>query len=286
MHHFLVKILVWCFVAVMILSFLNFYLAIRPTKFVTDITPKKLGFEYEKVSFKTSDGINLKGWFVPTVIKTDKTIIICHGYPADKNNIFGALYFLLDKYNLFLFDFRYLGESEGKYSTIGYHEKKDFIAAIDWLKGRNYTKLGAMGFSLGAATILMTNSKDIKAIVADSSFANIDKMMEHIYFLFPGITKTPFVWLTKLYAYLFLRVNLSEISPLDEISKINVPILLIHGDKDTQILVENSKLLYEASDKSNTELWIVQGADHGLAHYYYKQEYEKKVMDFFGKNIM
>jgi len=260
-------------------------MAVHPTKFRTGFAPDKVNLKYENISFKTSDNIVIKGWVIHSKKKTDKTIIVCHGYPFDKNNILQGVYFLAEKFNLLLFDFRYFGESQGKFTTLGYKEKEDFLAAVKYLKTRNLTKIGALGFSLGAATIIMANSEDIKAIVADSSYATIGKMIERTYFIFPGFTKIPFTFLTKLYSKILLGINTKDISPLNEISKIKVPILLIHGEKDSQIPVENSKILYEVSNKNKTELWIVPKADHGYAHYLYAEEYEQKLFDFFENNL-
>lgn len=284
--HTYIKIIILLIAIILIFSLLTFYMAVHPAKFKTGTTPDKLGLKYENISFKTSDNLLIKGWFIPAKKKQNKTIIVTHGYPFDKNNILSGTYFLTEKFNILLFDFRSFGESEGSYTTFGYNEKRDFLAAVDWLKkNKKNTKIGAMGFSLGAAVILMANSDDVKAIVADSSYANIDKMIERTYFFFPSITKKPFVWLTKLYTLIFLKINTKDISPLNEISKIKVPIFLIHGDKDSQIHVENSKMLYEASNKNKTNIWIAANADHGYTHNLYKKEYEKRIFDFFEKNL-
>ncbi len=280
-----IKIFLVISVIIIAISLLNFYLAVHPTRFKTGITPDKVNLKYENISFKTSDNILIKGWFIHSKNKTDKTIIVCHGYPFDKNNILQGVYFLAERFNLLLFDFRYFGESQGKYTTLGFKEKKDFLAAVDYLKSRNIAKIGALGFSLGAATIIMANSEDVKAIVADSSYANIDKMVERTYFIFPGFTKLPFVFLTKLYAGIFLGMETKDIAPVNDIPEIKVPVLLIHGEKDSQIPVENSKILYEASNKNKTELWIVPEADHGYAHYLYPEIYEQKLFEVFEKNL-
>lgn len=263
------------------LSLINFYVSIHPPRYITPLNPGNFDINYENVSFTTSDGVLIKGWFIPNN-NTDKIIIITHGYPFDKGNIMQATYFLADHFNLLYFDFRYFGESQGSYTTVGYHEKKDFLAAVDYLKRRNITNIGALGFSLGAATIIMANSPDVKAIVADSSYADIDGMIKRNYAIFPLFTKMPFVWLTKLYAYLFLKIKISEMSPLKEISKIKIPILLIHAKQDSQIPLENSKLLYEASNKNTTELWLLEGG-HGTSIAY--PGYEKKIINFFEKNL-
>lgn len=280
-----IKIFLVVIVIIIVISLLNFYMAMHPTRFKTGIAPDKVNLKYKNISFKTSDDILIKGWFIHSKTKTNKTIIICHGYPFDKNNIFGATYFLAEKFNLLYFDFRYFGESQGKYTTVGYREKEDLLAAVQFLKKRNITKTGALGFSLGAATIIMANSEDIKAIAADSSYATLDKMIERTYFIFPGFTKNPFVFLTELYSKIFLGIDSKDIAPVKDISNIKVPVLLIHGEKDSQIPVENSKILYGASNKNKTEFWIVPEADHGYAHYLYPEEYEQKLFDFFERNL-
>ena len=89
--------------------------------------------------------------------------------------------------------------------------------------------------------------------------------------------------MTKLLARLILKIDPSDVSPEKAIKDIEVPILLIHGEKDSQIKVENSYLLKKANQKA--ELWIVKNADHGQAYFIKKEEYETKVLDFFNKHL-
>ena len=249
------------------------------------MTPKAYGMEYEEVKFKTEDGLTLSGWLV-IQNKTKPTIIVGHGYPFDKANILSLTPFLYPHYNLFLFDFRSFGESEGKVSTVGYRETKDVKAAVKYLKSRKDIKqsFGAIGFSLGAAAFIMANPKELKAIVADSSYANINKMIERSYWFF-GPLKFPFVWLTQLYTKLFLGINTSEIQPMESIKEVKAPVLLIHGADDWQISPENSKLIYENSNKNKTELWLVEGAGHGFGYAKDTEAYERKVLTFFKRHL-
>ena len=158
-------------------SLLGFYSSIKPPKIVSDITPKDLEFDYEKVSFITSDGIKLIGWWLPNKNPAAKTLVLLHGYPADKGDILPALAFLNKRYNLLLFDFRYLGQSEGRYSTAGAKETADLTAAIQYLKTRGINEI-AYGFSMGGAVALMTakQAPEIKAIISESSYASLDLM--------------------------------------------------------------------------------------------------------------
>lgn len=272
------KVLLFIVLFLLIFSFLIFFMSIHPMKIVTNLKPADLGLKYEEITFKSTDGIKLSGWFIPND-KTKKTIIVMHGYPADKANLLGIAEFLTKDFNVFLFDFRSFGQSEGKYTTAGCLEKNDLLGAINYLeKEKNITKIGLYGFSLGGAVALMTNHKNVKAIVADSSYARLSHMVEHMYGIF-SILKYPLAYLTKLYGILFLKINIDDASPADNIKNIKIPILLIHAEKDSQIPASEAYLLHDAN--KNSELWIVKNADHGMTHSINSSKYERKVLEFF-----
>ena len=270
---------------VVFLSLVNFVLSIFPPKFKTNVNPTTYNLKYENVSFIATDGLKLKGWFIENK-ESDAVVLVGHGYPFDKANILQATHFLADEYNLLLFDFRYFGESEGRYTTGGVKESKDVLAATEFLKKeKKFTKIGAIGFSMGGAAILMSESKDLDAVVIDSAYATMDLTLERLFAFFPGILKLPFVWLTKFYGLLVFKINANEVSPLNSIGEMKSPILMIHGEKDSQISVKNAHLLYENSDKDKTELWIVPNAGHGMAFALYPKEYQNRVIQFFDKYL-
>jgi fermentation-respiration switch protein FrsA (DUF1100 family) len=205
-----------------------------------------------------------------------------HGYPTNKADVLPFSMFLLKKFNVFLFDFRSFGESEGRYTTAGYKEVKDLDAAVKYLKSRKDTgEIGALGFSLGASVAIMNKNDDIKAIVSDSAYSNLNNMMEVMYKNFYFL-KYPFVQLTRIYSKIFFNVDPKEVSPANAIKNINKPVLVIHGKKDKQIPVNEAYLLHNANKK--TELWIVD-ANHGEIYVLNKEEYENKVLSFFEKHL-
>ncbi len=278
----IIKILIFIILFLILFSLLTFFMSIHPKKIITGLTPDDLGLEYEDISFKSTDEISLSGWFIPNN-KTGLTIIIMHGYPADKANLLGIAEFLAKDFNVLLFDFRSFGKSEGKYTTAGYLERSDLLGAIEYLeKKKNITKIGLYGFSLGGAVALMTNHKNIKAVATDSAYARLSHMVQHIYspFLF---LKYPLAFLTKLYGMLFLGINIDGVNPAENIKEIKVPMLLIHAGQDSQIPVSEAYLLHDAN--RNSELWIVKNADHGMTHAVNTKEYEKRVIGFFLENI-
>lgn len=267
-------------------SLWGFYSSIRPPKIVSDITPKNLGLDYEEVSFTTNDGVTLVGWWIPSSASAfdgkEKTIILLHGYPADKGDILPALAFLNKEYNLLLFDFRYLGQSGGSHSTVGAKETADLTASIQYLKTRGIDEVGVWGFSLGGAVALMTapSAPEIKAIVSESSYASLDHMSRELYRI--PLLKYPLAYLTGLWAKTFLGIDMEKISPAESAEKLKIPVLIVHSKNDGVIPFKNA-LLIQASLRNNprSEFWFQENLIHGQ----FDEEYQKRIGDFFDKNL-
>ncbi|MBI4451194.1 alpha/beta hydrolase [Candidatus Woesearchaeota archaeon] len=276
----LLKYLLWVLLLVAVLSFVQFLLSIMPPKYRSVATPDDYGLKHENVSFKTSDGIVIAAWWIPG--KANKTIVVGHGYPFDKGNILPAVLFLHPEFNLLLYDHRSFGKSSGAITTAGAREPRDVEAAIRWVQRRHKGVIGLYGFSLSAASMLMANTSGVNAIVADSSYASLDTMVHRTFAIF-GPLRHPFVWLTRLYAWLFLGISTKDVAPENAIRRVGVPVLLIHGSEDSQIPAENSRAIHANADKSVAELWIVQGADHGEA--VGLPEYKSKVKAFFSRQV-
>ena len=265
-----------------IVSLWGFYSSIRPPKIISRLTPGNLGMAYDAVSFTTADGLALRGWYIPAAQRTQKTVILLHGYPADKGNILPPLAFLHDDFNLLLFDFRYLGESEGNYSTAGAKEVEDLLAAVRFLKNRGITEVGVWGFSMGGAVALMAIEKapEIRAVIAESSYASLEQMA---FQLLPiPLLNYPVAYLVGVWAKLFLGIDLGQVSPLESVRTAKVPILLIHSSADAVIPFSHARQLQEAlAHHPGAEFWFNEGFAHGQLH----SDYETRVENFFNKNL-
>ncbi|MCH8741586.1 alpha/beta fold hydrolase [Patescibacteria group bacterium] len=266
----------------LIVSFSGFLSAIRPSKIHSSITPASFSLDFEKITLKTSDGVELKGWLIPKQ-NSDKVIIALHGYPADKGDILPAISFLNEDFNILLFDFRYFGESRGSYTTIGAKEVNDLLAAVEFAKERGFQKIGVWGFSMGGAVALMTAQRtpNINAIVADSAYAALPLFLtepyENLVFL-----KYPLAFFTRLWPKIFFGISIDEASPVKKVKGIKIPMLLIHSKEDEVVPFSHALLLKEAlKDNPNAEFWFEGGVLHGQV----QKEYQKRVNEFFQKNI-
>lgn len=277
---------------IVVLPLLNLIFGIFPPTFKTLDDPGHYGLPYENVSFPTSDGLTIRGWFIPAAVdgSTVKkaTILVGHGYPFDKANILHHGLFLHSRFHLLFFDFRYFGESDGAYTTAGLLETRDVEAAVGYLKQREDVdplRIGALGFSMSAAAFILARHPDIKAIVADSSYTSLEELIGRQFFFLPGSLKWPFVTLTNLWAHLLLGVDVEQAAPMEAVRTLHIPLLLIHGDADSQIPASHTREIAANADSSLTELWIVPGAGHGSAHAQEGARYEARVLQFFLQHL-
>lgn len=265
----------------LVASLWGFYISIRPPRILSSFTPLTFQLDYENVEFETSDGLTLRGWFIPQKT-TRKTIILLHGYPADKGNILPPMSFLHKDYNLLLFDFRYLGESEGRYSTIGAKEVRDLLAAIEFLKTKGLQEVGVWGFSMGGAVALMSvkETPEIKAVVSESSYASLAHMAPELFKI--PILRYPLGYLVGIWVRVFLGIDLRDVSPVHAVQNTTTPVLLIHSSTDAVIPFAHARLLQQALESNpRAEFWFHSARAHGELG----AEYQERVADFFRRHL-
>jgi uncharacterized protein len=278
----ILRVILIVFLFLMITSLWAFYSSIRPPKIISSLAPSDLKLRYEDVSFRTIDGLTLRGWYIPAAQATGKTLILLHGYPADKGNILPVLAFLHEDFNLLLFDFRYLGKSEGSYSTAGAKEIDDLLGAIQFLKSRGIREVGVWGFSMGGAVALMAIEKapEIKVVVSDSSYASLAQMALQLFRM--PVLNYPIAYLIGVWAKLFLGIDVREVSPAARIRHTALPILLIHSSADAVIPFSQARVLQQSLAKNpNAEFWFNDQFAHGQL----ASDYRIRVRKFFLEHL-
>ena len=241
-----------------------------------DAWPDQFKLPYENVTFRTEDKVQLKGWFIPAPEESEKTIILMHGWGMNRADILKNTYFLHDLgFNLFYFDFRALGESGGKTSSIGYLELKDITAAISFLKETRpqfCAKLGLYGLSMGGMVAICetAHNPDISCVVAEASYYSFRRVVSRWAWVKRRVPYFPLMAIVLHYVRKQLGVNPERFSPKFNISKISPrPILLIHGRYDNLVPAAQAKLLYK-----HTQCAEIGG-----------YEYKQRLADFFRKYL-
>ncbi|PIU19742.1 MAG: hypothetical protein COT18_05900 [Elusimicrobia bacterium CG08_land_8_20_14_0_20_59_10] len=259
-------------------GFVFFWLYAHPKRFLSSIDPGSLGLAAEGMKLHTADGINLDAWFIPH--KTSKkSVIICHGYPMDKGDVLRLTSFLAKDFNLLYFDFRATGRSAGFFSTGGAREVRDIDAAVELLKSRGLGgAIGAFGFSMGAATVLLSRNPAIRARALDAPFADLAEEMDYIFSSF-GLLRRPLLFVMKGWSLVLMGVNINSVSPARAASGLKTPVLIVQGDADTQVPPENALKIKAANPAA--EVWLVKGGTHGGNRDNAGAQYENKIACFF-----
>ncbi len=252
---------------------------------------------FEKVHFNSQkDDISLSGYIIKNK-GSKKTIIICHGYgdskfmvggrtPSDVkiDNIKLAKLFLTQGYNTLLFDFRGHGDYAGKNGvTIGYNEQQDLLGAINFIKSKGIgDKIGLIGFSMGAATSLsvLDKTNDISFAIADSPFSDLKDYLNSNMKVWTGLPDFPFVPMIILNFKLIYGVDYSTVSPLNSVRKSNIPILLIHGKKDTTIPYTESVTMGKSLNNKKSKLVLFDDSTHVGSYSLYGNKYETVLKEF------
>lgn len=251
-------------------------------------TPKDFKWPFETFTFSSLDGLKLSGWFVPSDKPSDATIVVVHGKGSNAGDMLLNTRALRDggSWNLFYFDLRGHGNSEGKITSLGPLERLDLEAALAHLKKTwpdKCKRLAIYGHSLGAAVsiIVTATHPEVMGLLIESPFARITRTIKRFAWRFYRIPDIPFMDLSILLASLRLRNNLWNFAPVRYIDKISPrPILIIQAQLDRRTPLEDGDILFKAA-KEPKELWVVKDADHGKPWEVAKDEYERRMSDFF-----
>ena len=250
-------------------------------------TPSDYGLEYTDISFPSRDGLTLKGWWLETQADAPAVVMV-HGSTRNRveppERMMGMAKALVnDGFNVLTFDMRGHGESEGEHISAGLYEIYDLMGAVDYVKQRGITgKIGVLGFSMGAATCLMTadECEEIDAAVTDGAYADIVSIVESEFASrsnLPGFFLPIILFLTKT----LYDVDFTAIKPIEAVKDITVPVFIIHGGLDSMVPVGHAYRLADACRNPDSQLWVVPEAEHCEGYIERPEEYEDKVLSFF-----
>nr|WP_251551690.1 alpha/beta fold hydrolase [Neobacillus muris] len=242
--------------------------------------------EFEIVQIQSFDGLTLKARFLKNPNSNGKAVILAHGYRGSGEQMQGITKYYYDLgYDILKPDARGHGMSEGDYIGYGWHERKDYVDWVNFLiKEQQEDKIFLHGFSMGAATVLMTSGeklpKEVKGIIEDSGYTTVmDELSHQLKYLY-HLPAFPIMDVTSAITKMRAGYSFKEASALESVKKNKLPLLIIHGDKDELVPTEMAEEIYEAAAAGNKELWIVPGAGHTEAYTIAEAEYQQRLEAF------
>jgi hypothetical protein len=211
---------------------------------------RRVGDRLQALDYRSYDKTRLVALMVMPE-RAPKGIVIClHGLTERKEAMLTVAEAFADAgYIGVAPDLRGHGLSGGRYTSMGFHEKRDMMALLDTLAGRgcDVSRTGVVGGSLGAATALQWAGIDprVKAVVAVAPFADLRSEMEYMYREHNvGPIKAA---LLESAAQEVGRFRIEDVSPIAAVRAMDTPILLAHGKKDDIIPIGESRRLFLAA---------------------------------------
>lgn len=265
--------------------------ALHPIRQKPKKTPASIGLAFEHVPLRTEDGLRIQGWFVPAKAPTTKAVVLVHGITSNREAYLnsGVLAALQADYNVLAIDQRNHGESEGTVTTYGYHEHKDVLAAVRYLKGRGMARVALMGNSLGIGGTMRAAAltKDVDALIEDSGYATVLQAFQG----FASASMLPAPHLVAAAglnnANRTLGVDIATTEPVRQVGSLAPrPFFAIHGSADMFVSPVNAQILFSAAGTGlDKDLWIVPGGNHDKSWEPDQATYLRRLKEFLAKAL-
>lgn len=220
----------------------------HPYKYPEGIwNPSSFNVQVEDVFFQAKDGTKLHGWYIPST-NAKATLLWFHGNAGNLTHRLENIQQLQPlNINIFIFDYRGYGKSEGKPSEAGIYQ--DSQAAYDFLiQEKNVVpaeSLFLFGHSLGGiCAVEVASGNEATGLVLESVFTSAKDMAGQ---MFPLL---PIGWAIR-----------SKLSAIEKVPELKLPKLFLHGTKDEIVSYKLGRKLYSSAAQPK-EFYDIEGAGH------------------------
>jgi len=211
--------------------------------------PGIIGLHFESISFETRDGVKLSGWFIPRE-NARGVILFCHGNAGNISHRLESIQiFHRLGLDIFIFDYRGYGQSEGKPSEQGTYQ--DAEAAWRYLieeRQVDPNEIIVFGRSLGGAVASwLAQSHTPGALILESAFTSLRDIA------------------ARLYPYLPVRLLLRfEYNTAEHLDRVNCPVLIVHSREDEIMPFSHGRRLFEVANEPKRLLEIAGTHNEGF----------------------
>ncbi|UQS82022.1 alpha/beta hydrolase [Bombilactobacillus folatiphilus] len=230
------------------------------------------------------DHLHLKARYYPAAHKTDKTMLVAHGY-GDNSLTLGSYIKMFHQagYNVLAPDDRGSGRSGGHYLGFGWQDRNDMQQWVRQIlcKNGNQTQIGLFGVSMGAATVMyylgLQVPHQVKFVVADCGYASIKGELDHELKALFNLPSFPLVATANLYTKMLAHYDFYQADTAKTLKHNKLPLFIIHGTKDTFVPTKNARINYR-NTHGPKKLWLVKGATHAQSYETQPEQYRHKVL--------
>ena len=215
-----------------------------------DKTPRDFGVEFDAVSIATRDGEQLRGWWLRHP-SPKATILYFHGNGGNLSMWTPILAGIVQHgYEVFAFDYRGYGLSTGRPSEQGLYRDVDAVVDYFTTHASNDVPRIYWGRSLGVVMAAYAASLDApRGLVLESGFPSARSLLRD----------SPLMFALSLFA----SYRFPAAAFLQRL-KTRTPLLILHGDADRIVPINQGHALFEAASEPKQFVTIL-GGDHNDA---------------------
>jgi uncharacterized protein len=259
----------------------------RATNRPLAIDPRELSSDAREWSYRTVDGLTLRGWYLPTATRRHLLVLV-HGMWSSWLEMASLGRDLHEQgFDILLFDLRGHGQSDPSRLYLGRRERADIRAVMAWAQseGFSHDRIGWLGYSMGGSTVLMEGARnpDIQVAVFDSPYGDLPRLLKTQLSKHSGLPRwfNPGILLAARWIY---GVRTDDLIPIRFARSWGErPVLLIHGESDTIVPVGQARELARTLGASCLTLTL-PGVEHVQAYSSDPDGYVQTVGSFFNSH--
>jgi len=223
------------------------------------------GLTGREIWLPTQRGKKLFGWLLPGLANQPApAVIVLHGWGANAEMMLPlARPLQAAGFTVLLIDARNHGASDGDTFSSMPRFAEDLDAAIDWLKTQPEVipgQIAVIGHSVGAAAALLSASRrtDLAGVISLAAFAHPAAMMRR-WLAAKGLPYFPLGWYVLHYVEHAIGHRFDAIAPLNSITRVTCPVLLVHGADDSTVPVGDAHAIHARRRSERVELLVLPG---------------------------
>lgn len=270
------------------ISIVSAHVLTRPSNRVSRLDPTWISPRAQEWTTRTEDGLNLHGWYYPGE-DTRHLIVLVHGMHSSWDEMPGIAHDLTRRgYSVLTFDLRGHGQSDPSRLYMGSKERRDVRAVLKWARREGFSpdRIGWIGYSMGASILVMEGAANpsIHAAVLDSPYGNLPVLLDEQLTQYSGLPSifNPGIVLAARFLFGVRTDNLVPIRDAPRWS--DRPLLLIHGERDTTVHIDQARRLARALGPRCRAMFI-PGVEHVEAYSDDPPRYVDTVVTFFRKHL-
>ena len=247
-------------------------------------TTDDTGILWQEFSVTTLDSLNIEGWYTMNNLQTEQTIIVVHGIGGSRLSMLAqaeALYEIGN--NIIVFDLRNHGSSDGEITRMGFEERLDILAVVDFVENDlniERDNIVLYGHSLGGVTTIFAASElsDLAGIIIETAYTDVENLITDGIPPQTGFPAFPFDQMLFAILNNMMGIDIATVRPIDVVSEINAPIFYMHSRTDIIIPYQHSETLAAASQEAT--VWLVEESRHCCIFQNYPEEWQIQIETF------